>query len=61
LRARYDRLNRGTNGKKTERCFETFTRGITYRPIKQVRVLADYEFRQVDSPACPVPPSPAGS
>ncbi|WP_089726545.1 porin [Candidatus Thiosymbion oneisti] len=53
LRARYDRLNRGTNKKETERRFETFTLGITYRPTKQVRVLADYEFRQVDAPGLP--------
>ncbi len=50
LRARYDRLNRGTNEKGTERRFETFTLGITYRHNKQVRVLTDYEFRQVEAP-----------
>jgi len=50
LRARYDRLNRGTDRKQTERRFETMTLGLTYRHDKHVRVLADYEFRQVEAP-----------
>ena len=50
LRARYDRLDRGTDRKETERRFETVTLGVTYRLDKQVRVLADYEFRRVEAP-----------
>jgi len=50
LRARYDRLNRGTNGKETERRFETITLGVTYRPHKKVRILTDYAFRQAEAP-----------
>jgi hypothetical protein len=53
LRARYDRLNRGTDSSKTERRFETFTLGTTYRFNKHVRVLADYEFRDVNAPGLP--------
>lgn len=50
LRARYDRLNRGTDSKDIERRFETFTLGVTYRHNRQVRVLADYAFRAIDAP-----------
>ncbi|MEA3277618.1 MAG: porin [Pseudomonadota bacterium] len=50
LRARYDRLNRGTDSSATERRFETLTLGMTYRFNKQVRVLADYQFRDVKAP-----------
>lgn len=59
LRARYDRLNRGTDERDTERGFETFTLGLTYRHNKHFRVLADYELRDVDAPGLPgsAPPS----
>ncbi|MCB2263956.1 MAG: OprO/OprP family phosphate-selective porin [Candidatus Thiosymbion ectosymbiont of Robbea hypermnestra] len=50
LRARYDRLDRGTDGARTERRFETFTLGLTYRHNKHVRLLADYEFREAEAP-----------
>ena len=59
IRARYDRLNRGTDERDTERRFETFTLGLTYRHNKHFRVLADYELRDVDAPGLPgsAPPS----
>lgn len=50
LRARYDRLNRGTDSAETERRFETLTLGTTYRFNKHLRVLADYQFRTVEAP-----------
>ena len=50
LRARYDRLDRRTDGQQTERRFETFTLGLTYRHNKHVRMLADYEFREAEAP-----------
>jgi hypothetical protein len=53
IRARYDRLNRGTDSSETERRFETVTLGTTYRFNKHVRVLADYEFRDVTAPSLP--------
>jgi len=53
LRARYDRLNRGTDNRDTERRFETLTLGLTYRHNKHFRVLADYRLRDVDAPGLP--------
>jgi len=50
LRARYDRLNRATDTAKFERRFDTVTLGLTYRLNKNVRILADYEFRDVEAP-----------
>lgn len=50
LRARYDRLNRGTDSAETERRFQTLTLGLTYRHNKHVRVLADYLFRDIEAP-----------
>jgi len=50
LRARYDRLNRGTDDKETERRFETLTVGVTYRFNEHLRVLADYELRDAEAP-----------
>ncbi len=50
LRARYDWLNRGTDSRVTERRFDTLTLGTTYRFSPRVRVLADYQFRDVDAP-----------
>lgn len=50
LRARYDRLNRGTDLAATERRFSTLTLGTTYRFNKHVRVLADYAFRDIEAP-----------
>ncbi len=50
LRARYDRLNRGTDSDLTERRFETLTLGTTYRVNKHVRLLADYQFRDFKAP-----------
>lgn len=53
LRARYDRLNRGTDSSDTERRFETLTLGITYRFNEHIRVLADYQFRDAEAPGLP--------
>jgi phosphate-selective porin len=53
LRARYDRLNRGTEDPVNERQFETLTLGLTYRLNKHVRVLADYQFRDAQAPGLP--------
>ncbi len=53
LRTRYDRLNRGTDTREDERRFETFILGLTYRHNKQVRVLVDYAFRDVEAPVLP--------
>jgi hypothetical protein len=50
LRARYDRLNRGTDSSVTERRFQTLTLGATYRHNKHLRILADYQFRDVEAP-----------
>jgi hypothetical protein len=53
LRARYDRLNRGTDSRETERRFETLTLGTTYRFNKHVRLLVDYQFRDFEAPGMP--------
>lgn len=53
LRARWDRLNRGTDSDITERRFETLTLGTTYRFNKHVRVLIDYQFRDFKAPGLP--------
>ncbi len=53
LRARYDRLHRGTDSPVTERRFETVTLGITYRFNEHFRLLADYQFRDVEAPGLP--------
>jgi predicted porin len=53
LRARFDRLNRGTDSAATERRFDTWTLGLTYRINQHFRVLADYQFRQADAPGLP--------
>ena len=58
LRARYDRLNRGTDSAATERRFETVTLGATYRFTKKLRVLADYQFRDVEAPGLPSSSTP---
>jgi hypothetical protein len=50
LRARYDRLNRGTGSVQNERRFDTLTLGVTYRFSQQVRVLADYQIRDFEAP-----------
>jgi hypothetical protein len=50
LRARYDRLNRGTDSSVTERRFDTLTLGVTYRFNQHLRVLADYQFRDFEAP-----------
>jgi len=50
LRARFDRLNRGTDSALNERRFDTLTLGLTYRFNKQVRLLADYQFRDFEAP-----------
>lgn len=50
LRARYDRLNRATVQATNERRFETLTVGVTYRLNKHLRILADYEFRDIEAP-----------
>ncbi len=49
-RIRYDRLNRGTASAEAERRFDTLTLGLTWRVHKQVRVMVDYQFRDVDAP-----------
>ncbi|HSO84553.1 porin [Thiocapsa sp.] len=53
LRTRFDRLNRATGNALTERRFDTLTLGLTYRFNKQVRVLADYQFRDFEAPGLP--------
>lgn len=53
LRTRFDRLNRATASALTERRFDTLTLGLTYRFNKQVRVLADYQFRTFEAPELP--------
>ncbi|MFB1489747.1 MULTISPECIES: porin [unclassified Thiocapsa] len=53
LRTRFDRLNRATASALTERRFDTLTLGLTYRFNKQVRVLADYQFRDFEAPGLP--------
>lgn len=50
IRGRYDRLDRGTKERATERRFQTMTVGLTYRHNKALRLLADYEFRDVEAP-----------
>ncbi len=50
LRARFDRLNRGTDSALNERRFDTLTLGLTYRFNKQVRLMADYQFRDFEAP-----------
>jgi hypothetical protein len=53
LNARYDRLNRGTREALNERRFETLTLGATYRFNKHYRLLANYQFRDVEAPRLP--------
>jgi hypothetical protein len=49
-RARYDRLNRGTENAANERQFDTVTVGATYRFNQHYRLLMDYQFRDVKAP-----------
>jgi hypothetical protein len=52
-RARYDRLNRGTENAANERQFDTVTLGATYRFNRHYRLLVDYQFRDAEAPRLP--------
>lgn len=53
LHARYDRLNRGTEDAFNQRIFETVTLGASYRFNKHYRLLANYQFRDIEAPRLP--------
>lgn len=50
---RYDRLNRGTETSAAEREFETTTIGLSWKALKQLRLMLNYEIRDIEAPNLP--------
>lgn len=50
LDLRFDRLNRGTESRNTERRFETWTVGMQYHIDRRWRMMANYQWRDADAP-----------